>query len=224
MAAFKDLTGQRFERWVVIKLDYKGHQEPCGKMKFTHWWCQCDCGTVLSVMGSNLSRGASRSCGCVRTEIITTHGLSYDPLFHVWVGIRARCTDPSHVHYDRYGGRGIQVSEEWVTNFPAFKEYVNSVLGPKPSDKHTIDREDNDGDYEAGNLRWADPFQQGSNRENNVWITLDGVTLIVAEWSRRSGIPKDTLSYRLKAGWAIDRALLSPVRSKTNKTEDKGQQ
>ena len=98
---------------------------------------------------------------------MTTHGLWQHPLYGVWCGIRKRCLLPSNAAYKNYGGRGITLYEEWIESPVAFISYVEKELGDKPSPEHSLDREDNDGNYEPGNLRWATRQEQADNRRHS---------------------------------------------------------
>jgi hypothetical protein len=151
-----DLTGKRIGWWFVLnRVRNKGDN--------TMWLCRCICGTERPVAYSSLSTGGSTSCGCVRNmnPNHVKHGHCRDgkltPEYNSWSGILKRCNDPNQKCYRHYGGRGIKV------RFSSFVEFISEV-GPKPSDKHSIDRINADGHYEHGNVRWATPAEQRHNR------------------------------------------------------------
>jgi hypothetical protein len=120
-----------------------------------------------------------------------------------------RCTDSKRHDWHRYGGRGITVCQRWRNSYESFF----ADMGPRPSPQHSIDRIDNDGNYEPGNCRWATTLEQGSNKSNNRLLTFDGQTLTIAQWARKLGIPVGTLNLRISHyNWPVERALTQPVR------------
>lgn len=120
----------------------------------------------------------------------------------------ARCTNPRHVHFSNYGGRGIRICERWRHSFAAFLE----DMGPRP-DGLTIDRfPDNNGNYEPGNCRWASLVEQANNRRGNSLVIYQGESMTVSMLARRSLLPVHVVKYRLKVGWPVDRAASEPVR------------
>ena len=140
------------------------------------------------------------------------HGLSDTPEFQIWAGMIKRCENTKANGYENYGGRGIRVCPEWRADFLAFYRHV----GPKPSPQHSIDRIDNNRDYEPGNVRWATWKTQARNKRGNHRLQHDGLDLTVAEWAERTGIPYRTILTRMADGWEPSRALTEP--SKTYST------
>lgn len=150
---------------------------------------------------------------CVQGEEVSgkpTHGQSYKPEYRAWQTMRLRCTVPTNPAYADYGGRGIRVCDRWLNSVTAFIE----DMGPKPSPLHELDRENNDGHYEPGNCRWATRKVNDRNRRSNRFLTFLGETKTVAEWCELLGVPSDTVSWRIKAGWDIATALTTPARPK----------
>ena len=158
----KDLEGSRFGKLFVIALD---HRDRSGKAK---WLCKCDCGGTTVVDGYKLTNGETKSCGCLVHEKAWTytfkHGGKKDGthLYQTWKGIKARCLRPNCREYKWYGARGISIFPEWEKNYPAFRDYILQNLGPRPPEL-SLDRINNDGNYEPGNLRWATRSEQIKN-------------------------------------------------------------
>lgn len=161
----KDLVGRRFGRLVVIA---KAPSRKVGKKWHGYWECQCDCGNKTTVQRSALTSRASQSCGCLMQEKAAararTHGGTHWPEYRVWGAIVQRCTNPKNPAFHHYGGRGIQVCERWRSSFAAFIEDV----GRRPAPGMQLDRINNNGNYEPGNVRWID---RDSNMKNRVFIS-----------------------------------------------------
>jgi hypothetical protein len=202
--------GQQVDRWTVIgpaekiaKINKKGkvHHR-------TYYLCRCICGTVRYVNDFGLFRRPTAGCGCSRGE---SHGLARSPEYNIWGHMIRRCTNPKDHKYPIYGGRGIKVCERWRNSFTAFL----TDMGKRPSPQHSIDRyPNNDGDYEPGNCRWATRKEQGSNMRVTIKLTLDGVTLSLAEWAKQYGISRDLVYSRLyiqKPSWELRAALTTPA-------------
>lgn len=156
MGQLIDETGSRYGRLLVTK------RVESNKRGEAMWLCRCDCGGKAVVVGINLRSGHARSCGCLGLDILAqrnaTHGMRESPMYRAWDGMLQRCENPNNPAFHNYGGRGIRVCERWheIESFIA-------DMGPRPSPQHSIDRIDNDGDYEPGNCRWATRAQQGRN-------------------------------------------------------------
>lgn len=121
--------------------------------------------------------------------------------------MHARCYDSRHKHYPRYGGRGIRVCEAWHSFEPFFAD-----MGHRPTTKHSLDRIDNDGNYEPGNCRWATNSEQQRNRSSTRMIEFGGRRLSMAAWAEQTGLKLSTLCFRLAHGWSIERALTERCR------------
>jgi hypothetical protein len=133
------------------------------------------------------------------------HGGYGTPEYAAWIAMRKRCMNPKNASYQSYGGRGIAVCERW-DDFSAFRE----DMGGRPSSIHSLGRIDNSRGYEPTNCRWETPTQQQSNRRSVRLLTHLGITLPLAHWAKRAGIPRATLAQRLHSGWSESRALMTP--------------
>lgn len=137
------------------------------------------------------------------------HGLSQRPEYSVWKGIRRRCHDPESAAWPDYGGRGISVCARWRNSFATFLR----DMGRRPSRRHTIDRIDNNGDYEPGNCRWTTMNQQNQNSRHCNYITYNGVRKTLTKWARHLGFKRAALSNRIVVrGWSVRRAFTTPMR------------
>lgn len=174
-----NLIGQQFGRLTVIGMDDRNTRK-------TYWICQCSCGNMKSVRSDSLIRGAIKSCGCLKKETDAinlvknhSHKMSGSRLYGIWQGMKGRCDNPHNARYDRYGGRGIVVCDEWRNSF---ENFYNWAIQNGYSDELTIDRKDNDGNYEPGNCRWSSNQEQCNNRCTNVKITIGNATKTLTEW------------------------------------------
>lgn len=192
---FKDLTDQKIGR--ILVLGY------LGKVKRIHRWLgQCDCGKVWDVSGAGLLKG-TKSCGCANKRSIKSN-----PEYRVWKGMKERCYYHKHIAFQRYGGRGIVVSDRWRNSFENFL----SDMGPRPTPHHQIERLDNDGPYSKENCCWATAAEQATNKSNNRILELNGQSKTLAEWSKETGIHHNVIHSRLRRGWDVRRALTTKAR------------
>jgi len=197
-----DLTGRVVGRWTVVA---RVENDAVGGAV---WLCRCECGVEKRIRGLVLRDGRSRSCGCLRVDTTvarsTKHGFApsgrQPPTYHSWLGMKARCTNPKHKSYPDYGGRGIKVCERWM----AFENFY-ADMGEKPA-RTSLERANNEGNYEPGNCYWASPTQQANNMRSNRVIAFRGVSRNLGEWAATLRISKTTLAERLSK-WPIARAL-----------------
>ena len=206
------MAGHRFGRLLVIE---QAEDKPGSGQNGAFWLVKCDCGSPAFVThGSHLRRGASRSCGCFNKEMSratclarATHGEKRVDVqskeYLVWTGIIDRCCRESSRAFKNYGGRGIRVCDEWRASYVAFLR----DMGRKPTPGHTIDRINNDGNYEPGNCRWATRKEQMQNTRINVFLEHEGRRQTVAQWAEELGINYHTLYNRVQLGWTTERAL-----------------
>lgn len=204
-----DLLGQVFGRLTVIG-------DAGNKNRISMWLCRCECNTEKVVTRRDLQTGDTKSCGCLNIESagerLRTHGSTGSPEHRAWKHIRQRCLNPRNKSAKYYSERGISVSPTW----DSFTQFLED-MGPRPSDKHSIDRIDNDGNYCKENCRWATAVEQSQNRRSNVHLTLLGETMSAADWSRSLGAPSNAVANRLNRGMSIESALTTPYKPREPK-------
>lgn len=174
------------------------------------WLCLCDCGKEHTATTQALRWGGTKSCGCMKLEILSganrTHGKSKTTEYGSWHSMTQRCINHHNKNYHQYGGRGILVFPDWVGEggFEPFLEYI----GPKPSPQHTLDRyPDMNGNYEPGNVRWATKKEQSDNRRNSRWLECDGKKMVMGDWAKYLNVPATLLCGFLRRGGTIEKAV-----------------
>lgn len=200
MGMFRDLTGERFDRLLVLQRD------GCNKHGQVKWWCKCDCGVQKHVLGMCLSRGETRSCGCLHKEstaqINLKHGMTRTPIYAIWRSMMNRCHLPSNHAFGRYGGRGINVCQRWQ-DFEQF--YADMGAAPEGM---SLDRVNNDGDYSPENVVWATAKQQANNRRSNVVLEHSGKKQTMQQWCDELGLKIGTVWARLNVyGYSVEKSL-----------------
>lgn len=189
MSRLQNLIGQKFNRLTVIS------RAENTKSGMTCWLCQCDCGKQKIVAGKHLKSGRIKSCGCYNHDSLvkrnTTHGLTNTRLFRIWGNMKDRCYNPNKSNYPYYGGRGIQICQEWLDNFENF--YVWAINNGYQRNL-SIDRINGNGNYEPSNCRWVTQKEQNNNRRDNKLITFKNETHTIPEWAEKLKINKHSLS------------------------------
>lgn len=208
-----DYIGLTFGKLTVIGVSERKPNE-----KRYYLDCQCECGNIARLLPYQIRKQQVMSCGCLKIQAaenarshIKNHNennRSKHLLYRIWYQMIRRCENPKTNHYDRYGGRGISVCEEWH-NFETFLNWsISSGWQPKG---YSLDRINNDGNYEPSNCRWATRLQQGSNKSSNVIIEYNGQSKSMIEWSIETGIRWSALNHRINRGWDVERALTTPM-------------
>jgi hypothetical protein len=203
-----DLAGQRYDRLRVIERVATAPGAPA------YVRVQCDCGSApKSVRLTALRSGDTKSCGCLsrerRAAEKATPGPSrIEPEYSTWRHMIRRCERPEWEGFANYGGRGIGVCARWRESFAAFL----ADMGRRPGDGYSIDRINNDGNYEPDNCRWATQREQCRNRRVTRLVEFRGERLLIAEWAERLGMSHAALEKRFQKGWPIERVLTEPVR------------
>lgn len=199
----EDLTGKIFGRWNV--LESVGSNEHNKRI----WLCECSCEnkTQKVVVGSSLVNGSSQSCGCLALESRTTHRLSNSRIYDIYINIKSRCYNENSDSFSDYGGRGIKVCNEWMSEEDGFINFYNWSISNGYQDDLSIDRIDVNGNYEPNNCRWATAKEQGNNRRNNVIIEIDDKRKTAAQWANEKGIKVQSVYSRIKNGWKEENLL-----------------
>lgn len=199
---FKDLTGQRFARLLVLsRAQNRGDN--------TYWLCQCDCGNKIEVAGQHLKLGKTLSCKCLwknRTKHGATTHTKASREYRAWIDAKARCYNPKFRNFKHWGGRGITMCDEWRNDFAAFLR----DMGPCP-EGYELDRyPKNDGNYEKGNCRWATHSENNRNKRDTIYLTYSGETKPLVEWCEQVGLSHSTVWARLYVWhWPVEKALFS---------------
>jgi hypothetical protein len=204
----EDLVGKRFGHLVVVSHSHMG------KRWHHYWHCVCACGTYCTKSGDDMRSARADSCGCLHRARLRaschnrSHNASDTPIYRVWQAMLNRCRNRNMAAYIRYGGRGISVCARWRDSFEAFL----SDMGPPP-EGGSVERLNNDGNYEPANCRWASRKEQGRNKRNNHILAFRGETLCLAAWAERLGLDQETIRKRLKV-MSVEEALAKPGRRK----------
>lgn len=205
--------GDKYGRWNVIG------DESVIRFKNKHWLCKCECGTEKFVNEYKLIHGLSISCGCYSRESVSkrmkVHGISHTKIYSEWQHMRRRCL-PNAECKKNYYDRDIKVCEEWQNDFEAFYDYVSKLehYGEK---EYSLDRINNDKNYEPGNVRWASCKEQSRNKTNTIHVNYKGIDWILCELLEKKNLPYQTIRRRIKNGWSIEKAIDTPIKQLTKK-------
>jgi len=182
-------VGDRVNRWTIIsKLPSKGIRAYCKVL--------CECGNYGEILVQNILNGSSKSCGCLRLEIIKKdakhYRITHAKAYRCWADMKNRCNSESSTWWPSYGGRGIRVCDRW--------EYFENFLADMgtPGDSLSLDRIDNEKGYYPANCRWADATQQANNMRSNVFTMYKGKQMTLAEYSRVTGENYNTVTKKLR--------------------------
>jgi hypothetical protein len=207
-----DISGKKFGRLTAIRIDHVAKANNGQTVQY--WLCKCDCGTEKVIMKYHLGKSIF-SCGCLLRENarnrFRTHGDTKTSLYHRWMRMKERCYNKNHQAYHLYGGRGINVCDDWLI-YENFKKWA---LANGYKEDLQIDRIDNDGNYCPENCRFTGSKEQAVNRRTTKFIEYNGERLSYADWSLRLGSSRNIVEKRIAAGWnEIDAITLKPKRGK----------
>lgn len=196
-------NGDRFGKLTVIGVEHKGNDRKW------YYKCKCDCGNTTVVRSNALTTGNTKSCGCSKGNH-GTHKKSKNRLYHIWIGMRERCNNKKNNAYDRYGGRGIVVCDEWQDNYLEFEKWA---LSNGYADNLSIDRINVNGNYSPSNCRWATAQEQADNKRSNILITIGKITHNLQQWCDIYNITRSTVNTRVRVcGWSYKKAIITPIR------------
>lgn len=198
---FQYLCGAKFGRLLVYNFAGKKTYGSCGAVYY--WDCLCDCGKTIILHTYDLRSGLRTSCGCSNN---TDQPSKRRKEYRRWKNMLSRCNNPQNSQWEDYGGRGITVCERWMV----FENFLED-MGPPPTPRHTLDRCNNNGNYEPNNCRWATYLEQGRNTRRNTTFTINGKTRCMSEWSEITGLSVHTIRSRLDLGWDITMAITTPA-------------
>lgn len=193
------LVGEKFNRLTVFsEAPRKGKR---------HFNVICDCGNTSVVSITNIKNGHTKSCGCLSKEVLRkprTHGMSRTGEYKSYHKMLERCYSHNDINYKNYGGRGIVVCNRWRESFENFFE----DMGMKPTIKHSIEREDTDGNYEPSNCKWATKLEQNRNRRRHAWFEYEGVRLIREDWAKVFQVAPSQINLQIKRGKTFKQIFL----------------
>lgn len=212
-----EIIGEKYGRLTVVGFHYI-------KGRGWLWECKCDCGNILhDAKPSAVRSGNTRSCGCLQREQFIKncpekrrkHGMSETRLYSVWSQMKGRCECKTNEAYKNYGGRGIEVCDEWH-DFQNFYEWATTNGYAKWL---TLERKDVNRGYEPENCCWISKKEQAKNKRNNRYVEVDGKTLTLKEACELKGVPYKAVHLRVtRRGWDVDKALNTPVIKYANQT------
>lgn len=206
--------GQKYNDWTVLHRVYDHNL----KTNRPVWACRCKCGTIRNIIQKDIPKATRcRKCeGAIKSIKYTKHGQSKNGrlqkgtrLYRIWQGMRTRCNNPNSKDYKWYGAKGVSVCPEWDD----FNEFYQWAIQNGYDDSKTIDRIESDGPYSPSNCKWSTTKEQLRNRECTRYITINGVTKTMSEWSECSGINYQTLRTRVDKNWPEERLLDPPIQS-----------
>ena len=199
----EDLTNKVFGKLKVLSYSHSKNGR--------YWETEClECDSIQILKTNSVKNNKN---GCSKCSKHRTHGLTKTREHHIWLNMKYRCYKKTSQSYYRYGGRGITVCDRWLESFENFLE----DMGYSPSDKYSLDRINNDGNYEPSNCKWVTAKEQANNTSRTVFLEYNGVKKSLRYWEDITGISKATLYSRLQKGWSIEQIITTPLDIKMSK-------
>jgi len=209
MKTTKFADGEIYGQLLVVRFSHLKGKAPV-------YECLCDCGNTCNKRIWEMRNGKVSSCGCAKRKL-KTHGQTrgeYSRIYRIWRGMKSRCYNENNKNYFRYGGRGVIVFDSWVNNYSEFQRWS---LENGYKDNLTIDRVDNNGNYEPSNCRWTTMVVQARNRRNSMVVIYNGESVNLMEISEKVGIRVSVIRSRLNYEWSIEKSIETPLRRIHNK-------
>lgn len=202
MKRIKVKSGDRFGRLTILN-----EAEKRGRRRY--FLCKCDCGNTTIVRSDGFVRG-TQSCGCLTKEVASKfwkkHGMTKKRIYNCWHGMKQRCLNKNNPGFKHYGGRGISICKAWEDA----SGFIEWALNNGYSDDLSIERKNNDGDYEPSNCIWIKQPQQLRNTRSTIKITYNGITLCRKDWAKKIGLSDPAFQKRLKK-YSIQKAITMPI-------------
>lgn len=205
-------VGEQINSWVVLDAAVVVGPKRPNSRPSRRVLCQCSCGNVRMVDIHGLRYGRSQHCKSHQTSVFR----KAPEVYHAWQSARQRCENPKNPAYLYYGGRGIKMAPEWADRAEGFLRFF-AYIGPRPQGM-SLDRINNDGNYEPGNVRWATRLQQSRNRRNNRLYAYRGKAQTAIAWAEELGVSYANLAARLKRGWTMEEAVTRPDSQGTSRS------
>lgn len=193
-----DISGVKFNKLLALGKSISSDNK-------SRWVFKCDCGSIVTKIKDNVTCNLTTSCGCFRKRKgrNSTHKLSKTKFYKVWAAIKRRCSNPKDISYENYGGRGITISDEWMT----FENFYNDMF-ESYKEGLSIERMDNNKGYSKENCCWATRKEQCINRRSTHFVTIEGQTLSFSDTCRKYGIKISTAKSRLNYGWTYEQIFI----------------
>lgn len=206
------MVGSTFGRWTVLKIKSE-------KGKRTKCLCRCSCGTEKYVDSSSLRSGSTKSCGCLKNEMLksglrTTHGLRNHPLYIIWCHMKHRCYNKNNKRYNTYGKLGVKLIDEWLD----FKNFHDWSIANGYKKGLSIERKNPTGDYSPSNCTFIPMLLQPSNRRNSMYVEFEGQQIRLIELCQKHDVDYNRIWQRIKLyGWTVERAISEPSKQLTGR-------
>jgi len=190
------------------------------KLDNNYWLFLCDCGNKKRIFSTSVKNGHTKSCGCLLKKSIkekfTKHGLTKLKEYQIWCSIKGRCYNSNNKHFCNYGERNIKMSEEWLNNPIKFIE----DMGLRPSNKHSIDRINNNGNYCKENCKWSTKKEQQNNRRVTIMVEYNNQNKPLTEWCDLLKLNYKRIESRIRLGWDYKDAFEKPLAHESNKLDE----